>query len=327
MSMSRADFDPRKYRVALLSGGRSRERKVSLASGEGALDALREAGFAVEHIDPAENGELMRLLEERFDVAFICLHGKNGEDGSIQGLLEVLQIPYIGSGIWSSATALDKSKAKSMFRSADIPTPPSITVTSRDVAEGSFDVEEVCATVGERCVVKATTEGSSLGLSMVSGRDEIVFAVREACETYGAAIVERYLEGIEFTVVVLGNEAPYALPVIKIEPSNDFYDYEAKYAPGGSRHLCPAPIDDELRDSLQEYAVGAHRALECAGLSRSDFIVDGNGRPWILETNTIPGMTKTSLLPDAARAAGMTFSEVCTEIVRLALERFEGGFR
>lgn len=321
------EIDPPSCRVAVLAGGKSRECDVSLASGNGASEALREAGFQVEILDPLYVRDLKRLIDEPFDVAFICLHGKDGEDGVIQGFLELLEIPYIGSGIWASATAINKAKAKQVYQRAGLSTPPFRICTRREQRTGALDYDAIVKTVGERCVVKATTEGSSLGIFMTNGTGELASALNEAFGLYEEVIVERYMSGTEFTVVVLGNEDARALPVIKIVPANVFYDYEAKYAPGGSKHFCPAPIDDALRDLLQTSAERAHCALECAGVSRSDFIVDDEGVCWILETNTIPGMTKTSLLPDAARAAGMSFSETCTELIRLAFERSGAGKR
>lgn len=313
-------IDPKSCRVVVLAGGKSGERDISLASGEGASKALRDAGFDVTVVDPAEKDGLKLILDGSFDVAFICLHGRDGEDGAIQGFLELIELPYIGSGIWSSASAMNKAKAKSVYLAAGLPTPDHVDIKRAAYERGEIDLAALVEKTGEHCVVKAVSEGSSLGLAMVKGQEEIDHALRTLFETYDEAVVERFVEGVEFTVVVLGNEDAHALPVIEIVPANDFYDFEAKYAPGGSKHLCPAPIDDMLRDKLQHLAEQAHQALGCRGMSRTDFIVEDDGSCWILETNTIPGMTPTSLLPDAGRAAGMSFSEVCTELVRLALE-------
>ena len=308
-------FDPHEYRVALLAGGTSGEREVSLASGEGAQAALKEAGFEVCMLDPANKEDLKRLIDEPFDVAFLCLHGKCGEDGTVQGFLEVVGIPYIGSGVWSSALAMDKVKAKLFYERANLPTPPSVTVTAGDMIDG----DKIVAALGEHCVVKPATEGSALGVFIVEGAHDVEEAISKALEIDDEVVVERFIKGTELTVAVLGDDVLEALPVIEIVPSNEFYDYESKYAPGGSKHICPAPLSEEMTERVQHLAVRAHRALSCRGVSRSDLILEDDGSCWILETNTIPGMTGTSLLPDAARAAGISFPELCTRLIKMAL--------
>lgn len=308
-------FDPRECRVALLAGGKSGEREISLASGEGASQALKEAGFNVTVLDPAEKEDLKRLIDEPFDVAFLCLHGKLGEDGTVQGFLEVIGLPYIGSGVWSSALAMDKAKAKLYYQQHDIPTPPSVTVRAGD----SVDAHRVIALLGDHCVVKPGTEGSALGVFIVEGEQAILDAVEKALEIDDEVLIERYIKGTELTVAVIGGSDLQALPIIEIVPKSDFYDFESKYAPGGSQHICPAPLSDETTNMVQELAIKAHKALGCDGVSRSDFILEEDGSCWILETNTIPGMTGTSLLPDAGRAAGISFPDLCTKLVQYAL--------
>lgn len=308
---------PSECKVALLAGGTSGEREISLASGEGAKGALEEAGFSVDWIDPASKDDLKRLIDETYDVAFLCLHGKMGEDGTVQGMLELLGIPYTCSGVLASATAMDKAKSKVLYSLDGIPTPASITV-KKDV---EYDIGEIKETVGVPCVVKPDTEGSALGVYIVEDVEALDDAIKRAFEIDEKVLVERFVDGTEVTVAVLGNDEPEALPIIKIVPMGEFYDFDSKYAPGGSQHICPAPLDDELTALIQDYAARAHRALGCAGVSRSDFIIDAEGTPWILETNTIPGMTATSLLPDAARASGMSFAALCTRLIEHALER------
>lgn len=310
-------FDTSACRVALLAGGRSGERAISLASCEGAKEALEEAGFPVTVLDPASRQDLIKLIEGSFDVAFLCVHGKYGEDGTLQGLLEIIGLPYIGSGVWSSSLAIDKAKAKVFYERDGIPTPPSVTLYKSE----DYSQLEIIKDLGERCVVKPATEGSSLGLYIVEGEQDIKEAIDQVFSIDNEAVVERFVQGREFTVAVIGNDDLQALPVIEIVPTNEFYDFESKYAPGGSKHICPAELDERQTQRVQELAMAAHRALGCAGLSRSDFILDEDGVFWILETNTIPGMTGTSLLPDAARAAGISFSELCTRLVRYALEK------
>ena len=309
--------NPQECRVALIAGGTSGEREISIASGSGAKGALEEAGFTVEWIDPANKDDLKRLIDERFDVAFLCMHGKMGEDGTLQGMLELLHIPYTCSGVQASAIAMDKIKSKILYAEAGIPTASSINLT----AGQDVDYGEIQSKLGIPCVVKPATEGSALGVELVSSADDLPAAVERVFEIDTQALVEQFVSGTEITVAVLGNDDAHALPVIQIVPTGEFYDFDSKYKPGGSKHICPAPIDDEVAQRAQDYAIKAHYALGCSGVSRTDFIVDNDGVPWILETNTIPGMTATSLLPDAARAAGMSFPEMCTTLINYALEK------
>lgn len=308
---------PQNIRVALLAGGLSGERTISLASGEGAGKALTSAGFSVTKLDPADKEDLKTLIDGNFDVAFICLHGKYGEDGTIQGLLDIIGVPYIGSNVWSSALAIDKAKAKIFYERAGIQTPQSVTLRSSH--ERSID--DILALVGTRCVVKPSTEGSALGVFIVEGKEEVSEAIDKAFAIDTEVLVETFVAGTELTVAVLGNESLEALPIIEIIPINEFYDYESKYAPGGSKHICPARISAKATAEVQDIALAAHKALGCSGVSRTDIIMDEAGEYWVLETNTIPGMTGTSLLPDAGRAAGIEFPELCTRLVQLAFDR------
>lgn len=306
---------PQETRVALLCGGKSGEREISLSSGKGVQAALIEAGFIVTVLDPADRHDLVRLIEENFDVAFIALHGKYGEDGTIQGFLETIDLPYTGSGVWSSATALDKARAKVMYERFGIRTPKSIEFT----AEDGLTAADIIDQVGVDCVIKATTEGSALGVYICHSADEITEANKSVFEIDSYALAETFVAGDEYTIAVLGNEQAKALPVIQIVPMNEFYDFESKYAVGGSEHICPAPLAPEQTAQAQGLALAAHQALGCKGVSRTDLIRDNQGLFWVLETNTIPGMTATSLLPDAARADGISFSEVCTMMIENAL--------
>lgn len=310
-------FDPRHCKVALLAGGTSGEREISLSSGEGARAALEEAGFAVTTFDPACKEDLVALIEGDFDVAFLCLHGKGGEDGSIQGFLETIGLPYTGSGVWASSLAIDKEKSKLFYRAAGIPTPESLVITRDE----PFSVGEIASQMGGACVVKPNMEGSSLGVFIVGPDDDLEDSINQAFNVGDRLLIERYVEGTELTVAVVGSNEPRSLPIIEIIPQSASYDFESKYAPGGSQHICPARLDESASQQIGDLAVRAHQALGCTGVSRSDFLLDADGQPWILETNTIPGMTATSLLPDAAKAAGVTFPELCTQLVRYALEK------
>ena len=312
-----AAINPQEIRVALLAGGRSGEREISLASGKGVHEALLEAGFTVTMLDPINPQDMVELIEGGYDVAFLALHGKYGEDGTIQGMLELFSIPYTGPGVWSSATAIDKPKAKIFYERNGIATPHSLDIYAPD----QFTPAQIAEHIGVDCVIKAATEGSALGVYICHSLEDIAQAVKDVFEVDTVAFGETFVEGDEYTVAVLGNDKPEPLPVIQIIPKNDFYDFESKYAIGGSEHICPAPLSEADTRKAQELAMAAHRALDCTGVSRTDLIQDANGKFWVLETNTIPGMTATSLLPDAARVAGMTFPELCTRMVADALDK------
>lgn len=309
-------IDPKTMKVALLAGGASGEREISLASGEGARLALEQAGFEVDMFDPARKEDLISLISREYDVAFICLHGKYGEDGTIQGLLEVIGLPYIGSGVWSSSLAIDKVRSKVFYEHFNINTPPSVTLLKGE----EYDGEEIITQLGLPVVVKPATEGSAIGVHIVDAALELDQAIADVFTMDDELLIEKYIAGTELTVAVLGNRDPEALPVIEIVPKNDFYDFESKYAPGGSQHICPARLTAEDTTRVQQLAIKAHKALGCRGVSRTDIIIDENGVCWVLETNTVPGMTSTSLLPDSGRAAGYSFPQLCTKLIELALE-------
>ncbi len=316
--ISHIDFDPHTTRVALIAGGTSGEREISLNSREGAKGALEQAGYEITCFDPAEREDMQALIEGNFDVAFLCLHGKGGEDGAIQGFCETINLPYTGPGIWSSATAIDKAKTKVFYEKAGIRTPEAVELTIGQ----NMSMESILSKVGSKCAVKAATEGSSLGVYIVEGEESIKQAIKDAFEIDSSIIIERYVSGIELTNVVLGEgEGSFALPTIQIVPKNDSYDFESKYAPGGCVHICPAEISEEATKLVQESAIKAHQALQCQGVSRTDFILDENGAAWALETNTLPGMTATSLLPDAAKAAGISFPDLCTYLIDQAFKK------
>lgn len=323
-------FSTAGIRVALLAGGTSAEREISLLSGNGAEKALVDAGFSVQRFDPANESDMAALkaaaAAHDVDVAFLCLHGKGGEDGTIQATLEEIGLPYTGSGVEASRCAIDKNVAKCAYKRDHLPTSPwfYLEKTAVENARAHNVFHMVCGKItellGEHVVVKAVEQGSTQGLYIAHHADDLGECIDNALQFDDSVVVEKFIAGQEFTVAVAGNDNPVALPIIKIVPRSGFYDFEAKYAPGGSKHLCPAPISPELTERIMGLAVDAHRALGCRGMSRTDFIVDASDKPWILETNTIPGMTQTSLLPDAARVAGLSFSELCTLLVKWALE-------
>ena len=308
---------PEECKVALLAGGTSGEREISQASGDGAQKALEEAGFQVTRLDPAKQEDLKSLIADDYDVAFLCLHGKGGEDGTIQGMLQLIGLPYTGSGVLGSAIAIDKNRAKIMYASAGIPVIPGVALQIDD----ERDLEAIKDITGIPCVVKPATEGSSLGLRIVQEEDELAEAIDYVFTVDDSIVIEKFVDGTETTCAILGNDELEALPVIEIVPlATNTYDFESKYAPGGCEHIIPARLSEEIVSKIQDYAKKAHKAVGCRGVSRTDFIVDSDGNPWILETNTIPGMTATSLLPDTAGVAGYSFPELCTKLVELALE-------
>ena len=303
--------------VALLYGGTSGEREVSLKSGENAIKSLREEGFKVVPIDTGQPDFIHILMSASADVAFVCLHGKGGEDGTVQGLCEVLKMPYTGSGILASALAMDKERSKVFYRSAGLNTPMSVDVKRNE----PIDTDLINRTIGFPAVVKPVSDGSSLGVSIVHDSSELEQALAKGFAVSELLMIEQFVKGTELTVAVLGNDETQALPPIEIVPINEFYDFESKYAEGGSEHICPARISEEELAACQDAAVRAHLALGCRGVSRTDMILDSEGTPWVIETNTIPGMTSTSLLPHAADAVGIGLGELYCKLIGFAFDQ------
>lgn len=307
-------------RVAVIMGGVSAEREVSLRSGAAVAAALRELGYRVLEVDLGPSAlEQLTALRSEVDAAFLALHGRLGEDGTVQGALELLGVPYTGSGVLASALAMDKRMSKRIFRSEGIPVAEDVTITAADVRGAGLRrvAEGIALDLGFPCMVKPAGEGSTLGSSRASNTEELEEALREALGYDEVVLVERYIRGRELTVGLLGEE-PETLPVLEIVASKGVYDYECKYTKGMTEYLVPAPIPDKLAAELQRLAVKAHRALGCEGVSRVDFMVDGEGRAYCLEVNTLPGMTELSLVPKAAAAAGYSFKEMVERILRTA---------
>jgi D-alanine-D-alanine ligase len=307
-----------KLTVALLAGGKSAEREVSLKSGEQVFRALDKERYEILRYDPRD--DLPRLAQdaERIDVALIILHGRLGEDGTIQGFLDLLNIPYQGSGVLGSALAMNKVLSKQLYVQAGLPTAP-FAVMARGGVETAGSVLDQ---LGLPIVVKPEHEGSSIGLSIVRSAQQFSKALEDAWQFDRRCLVEKFVAGVEVTGGVLGNDSLQALPLIEIVPGADheFFDYSAKYTPGASQEICPARISLELTSKAQDYALRAHQALCCRGYSRTDMIVSGD-EVVVLETNTIPGMTQTSLFPQAAAAAGISFPKLLDRLIELALEK------
>lgn len=309
-------------KVAVLVGGWSDERDVSLNSGREVKSALHEAGFEqVDLLDIAAVDFARRIMQGSYDVAFVALHGEYGEDGCVQGLLEILHIPYTFSGVMASSMAMEKDVAKAVYARAGIPTADSVTI-DRHHKPTEAELDEIVERLGLPLFVKPASNGSSFGITHVTEREQLGDAVATAAGTDGdgRVLVESAVEGTEITVPVLGNEEPRALPIIEIDTGSDFYDAQVKYEPAELHHRIPANLPPEVYERAQNLALAAHKALGCRGCSRSDFIVRADGTPVILETNTIPGMTAASLLPDSARHAGIGFPALCTRFVELALQ-------
>lgn len=305
--------------VVVLSGGHSSEREISLQSGKNVVNALAQAGYKdVELIDMGLDGAVGRLVQANPDVAFIAMHGAGGEDGAIQGTLETLGIPYTGSGVLASACAADKDVAKLLYAKAGVPIAPGVALERDD----EVDPAAIIGVCGEKCFVKPAVNGSSYGVSIVHGASELPTAIELAFGYSDKVLVEKCIEGTEITVGVFGEDDVAALPIVEIrKPSeSEFYDLNVKYVDPKDIHRIPAQIAEADYARAQELAVKAHEALGCLGFSRSDFIVSEEG-PVILETNTIPGMTDTSLYPDEVRHTDMTFAQVCDSLIKMGLHR------
>jgi D-alanine-D-alanine ligase len=292
-------------KVAVLMGGPSAERQVSLKSGNAVLAALKRRGVDAHGID-ADHNVLRTLQEGRFDRAFIALHGRFGEDGVIQGALELIGMPYTGSGVLGSALGMDKLRTKYLWAGAGIPVP------EYDVLERGMDFGAVAARLGLPIFVKPVREGSSLGVTKVRAAGELAAAFETAARYDDEVLAERAIVGPEITCAVLGDEV---LPSIRIESATEFYDYEAKYVRDDTRYHCPSGLDAATERRVRELSLRAFRQLGCAGWGRVDFMVDDSGRPYVLEVNTVPGMTDHSLVPKAAAAAGIGFDELVMRIL------------
>ncbi len=302
--MNRTELKNKK--IAVLMGGLSAEREISLKTGQAVISALLENGCDAVAID-AGHDLPAQLREVGTDVAFICLHGRYGEDGTVQGLLEMMQIPYTGSGVMSSSMVMDKVITKQILLYHEISTPGFVAYRSGDDRNELF----------KRCrhfplVVKPAREGSTIGISIAHDRAELEAGLAEALKHDDLVLIEDYIQGDEITVSILNNES---LPIIQIVPKSGFYDYESKYTPGHTEYLLPAPLEAVLYNRLQETSVAACKALACRGAARVDFMVRER-EFFCLEVNTIPGMTATSLLPKAAAEAGITFNELVMQILQ-----------
>jgi D-alanine-D-alanine ligase len=304
-----------KATVAVVMGGNSAEREISIQTGTEVLRALAALGYKAHSLDYDERF-IDALREARPDVVFIALHGPGGEDGHVQAILEYLSIPYTGSGLEACALSMDKHLTKKLLAAEGLPTPVwdlfDLTGGTLPLLPGSLDLP---------LVIKPRFQGSAVGVAIVRTHEEWTAAMLDASKLYAQILAEEYLEGREFTCAVLGEEA---LPIIEIVANRDgFYSYRAKYEPGGSTHVVPARIDEDLAARLQMLALSAHRLLGLRDYSRSDFIVTADRRPYLLEINSLPGLTPVSLFPDACAVVGISFEALIDRLVGYALARAE----
>ena len=306
-----------KLRLALLAGGKSGEREVSLKGAEEVAKALDPQKYEVRRYDPATDLAQLAAEADQLEAAFILLHGPFGEDGTVQGFLDLLDIPYQGSGVLGSALAMDKNLAKILYRNNGLKVPDWYMAKKEDIDNPS----KIPGHLGLPLVIKPINQGSSLGMTIARSEDQIAEGLIKAFAVDHQVMVEEFIEGREITGGILGNDELTALPLVEIIPGEqyEFFDYEAKYQPGASTEICPAELDDPLTIRAQQYALTAHRALQLRGYSRTDMIVSGDDI-YVLETNTIPGMTPTSLLPQGAAAAGLDFAALLDRLLELAME-------
>ena len=306
-------------KVGVLLGGRSAEREVSLMSGAGVLAALRNKGVDAHPFDTAERS-LAELAAEKFDRVFIALHGRYGEDGSLQGALELLGIPYTGSGVMASSVGMDKITTKIVWLAAGLPTP------NYAVLDANSDLSKVAADLGLPLIVKPPHEGSTIGITKVNAPEEFKAAYDTAAALDHSVLAEEFVTGREFTVAMRGGGADSrALPIVEIIAPAGNYDYQNKYFTDDVKYVCPAVLPDALTAEMQRIAVEAYRALGCEGWGRVDVLLrERDQKPFLLEVNTSPGMTGHSLVPMAARATGISYEDLCVEILRTACLKMKG---
>lgn len=296
-------------KVAVVYGGLSAEREISLKSGKAVFDALRRKGVDAHALDVGKD-ILQVLAAGNFDRVFIALHGRGGEDGVLQGALDLLGLPYTGSGVLGSALAMDKVRTKLVWQALDLPTPDFAPLTEHSAPD------PIVAQLGLPLIVKPAREGSTIGLTRVSAAAQLPAAWRAAAAHDPYVIAERCVQGPEYTAALLDDQA---LPLIRVEPAQGLYDYHAKYVANDTRYICPCGLDAAREREFQQLALRAFRALDCSGWGRVDFMCDAQGQPWLLEANTAPGMTDHSLVPMAARQAGYDFDELVWRILHTTL--------
>lgn len=306
-------------RIAVLRGGKSAEREVSLRSGEQVAKALKGRGHDVTPVD-LDLTTWDTLRDGHFECVFNALHGRLGEDGTVQGMLELLGLPYTGSGVLASALCMDKARAGKVMAGAGLHVPEFEELEMKE-GVGAEVVERLVKSFGLPLVVKPVREGSTIGLTIAKDEDSVATGIVLAGRYDRRVLVQRFATGTEITIGVLATPELQVLPTLEIVSDNPVYDYDAKYTAGRSHHIIPARIPEPARQAAQQAAARAFTELGCSGMARVDMIIDANGTPWLLEVNTVPGLTELSLLPDAARAAGISFDELCQRLIDHAVGR------
>lgn len=302
-------------KVAVLFGGTSAERDVSLNSGAAVLAGLKESGIDAHGVD-TKTFAVTRLKEEGFDKVFIALHGRGGEDGTLQGLLEQVGLPYTGSGVMASALTMDKFRTKLVWQALGLAVAPFVALNKKQLSEvGQGALAEKIAALGLPLIVKPSREGSSVGMSKVTTQQELIPALEEGFRHDDDVLIEKWLSGSEYTVAILGDQV---LPSIRIQPAGVFYDYQAKYLSDETQYFCPSGLSAEQEEQLSALALQAYRALDCSGWGRVDVMQDSDGSFNLLEVNTSPGMTSHSLVPMAAKQFGLSFPQLVARILELA---------
>lgn len=311
-----------KEKIAVLMGGRSLEREVSFMSGHRVAEALEEKGHEVVRLDVDEN-LVDNLKAAQVELAYIALHGKYGEDGTIQELLEILDIAYTGPGVYSSRVGFDKALSKEIFMLEDIPTAPFFALSSGTFKEmgGSGMLGDVIRKIGLPLVVKPACQGSALGIKIAKTREELPNALIAALSYDDKVVLEKFIKGTEISISILGNENPLPLPIVEIIPKKDFFDFDSMYTMGMTDYFVPARLSEEMKKKVEEIALKVHKVLRCRDVSRVDIKIGEDNVPYVLELNTSPGMTETSLLPMSAEAAGIEFADLVERLARMALER------
>ena len=311
-----------KKSIAVLMGGRSLEREISIKSGQRVSNALRKLGYEVTKLD-VDQSIVDNLKAEKYDLAYIALHGKDGEDGTIQEMLEVLEIPYTGPGVYANVLSFDKIVSKQIFNKLGIPTPSFYFLNASSFRElGSSKIlPRIVKKLGMPLVVKPSAQGSALGINLVEKEEELTDAIISALGYSKKVILEKYVKGIELAVSIIGKDKPQVLPVVEIVPKNNFFDFESRSKVNDTEYFVPARITEKEIKKVSDTAISVHKALDCTDLSRVDMVMEENQRiPYVLELNTSPGMTDTSLLPMAAEEAGISFEDLVDRIVNMALE-------
>lgn len=307
-------------KILVVCGGTSSERDVSLRTGKAVFEALKNKGYVNTQLFILCDDNVQELLNLKPDIVFLGLHGKGGEDGCIQGMLELAHIPYTGSGVACSAICMDKILTKRMLNNALIPTSPFYVCNKREFDNEKHIISKLLQYIGLPMVLKAPCQGSSIGVVIIKTNDQLETGIEEVFKYGDELLAERFLDGIELTVPMLGNNHPELLPIIEITSEREFYDYKSKYTTGLCHHIIPARISNEVEQKVKRIALDTYKVLNCRGMARIDIIADKKLGPMVVEVNTLPGMTDMSLFPDSAKYAGLSYNDLIEKILLLGIE-------